>query len=250
MSPFAVLAGLACGTVLGLLGSGGAILTVPTLVYFLGVAPKSAIVVSLGAVAITAAVAAVTHWRRRNVNPPVAAWFAVFGVIGTYIGTLIGAAVPAAAQLIVFAMVMYGAAFRMLRRDADDLAPVASGGSAVRAGRIAAVGIGLGMLTGAIGVGGGFLIVPALVLFAGLSMPQAIGTSLVVVTANSAAGFAGYLGKVDVDWRLFATFTGIAVAGGFLGVAISHLLSAKRLRSGFAWFLVVTASYMLWREIG
>ncbi len=250
MSPFAVLAGLATGIVLGLLGSGGAVLTVPTLVYLLGVAPKSAIALSLGIVAITAAIAGVTHWRRRNVNLPVAARFAGFGMIGTYVGTRIGVALPGAVQLVVFALVMYGAAFRMLRRGADDVPPVASGRFAVRAGRIAVLGTGLGVLTGVIGVGGGFLIVPALVLFAGLSMQEAIGTSLVVVTTNAAIGFVGYLGTVDIDWRLFVTFTSIAVAGSFLGAALSRRLSAERLRTGFAWFLVVTASYMVWREIG
>ncbi len=250
MSPFAVLAGLATGIVLGLLGSGGAVLTVPALVYLLGVAPKSAIASSLGIVAITAAIAGLTHWRRGTVNLPVAAGLAGFGMIGTYGGTRIGIALPASVQLVVFALVMVGTAVRMMRRGADDTPSTASGGFAVRAGRIAALGTGLGVLTGVIGVGGGFLIVPALVLFAGLSMPEAIGTSLAVVTTNAAVGFAGYLGKVDIDWRLFVPFTVLAVAGSFLGTALSRRLPAERLRAGFAWFLVVTASYMVWRQIG
>jgi uncharacterized membrane protein YfcA len=249
MSPFAVLAGLATGIVLGLLGSGGAVLTVPALVYLLGVAPKSAIAMSLGIVGITAAIAGVAHWRRDNVDLPVAAGFAGFGMIGTYVGTRIGIGLPAAAQLVVFALVMYGAALRMLRRGADDVPPAASGRFAVRAGRVAALGTGLGVLTGVIGVGGGFLIVPALVLFAGLSMQEAIGTSLVVVTTNAATGFVGYLGTVGIDWQLFVTFTAIAVVGSFFGAAISRRLSAQRLRTGFAWFLVITATYMVWREV-
>ncbi len=263
MLPLAILAGLATGLVLGLLGSGGSIVILPALVYLLGVPIKSAIAMTLGTVGLTAAIAAAAHWRRGNVNIPVAAIFGTFGAAGTFAGTRLGLITPEAVQITLFAAVMYAAAWRMFRP--ATLAPAGDGAllrldaaengatlvviDARRAGGIAALGIGVGVLAGVVGVGGGFLIVPALVLLAGLPMKEAIGTSLAIVTANTAVGFAGYLGKVAIDYRLLAIFVVVAIAGSLVGTAVSRRLSAMALKRGFSVFLVVVATYIVARQI-
>jgi uncharacterized membrane protein YfcA len=260
MSPIALAAGLATGFMLGLFGSGGSIITLPALIYLAGVATKPAVAMSLGIVGVTAAISVVTHFRRGNVDVPVAAVFGLFGVIGTYVGARIGILVPALLQLLLFAGTMFVAAFRML--NPREIAPRTTelvrldGDRAGRmicldlssAGHIAAHGIVVGVLTGIVGVGGGFLIVPALVLLSGLPMKKAVGTSLVVVAAKSFAGFAGYLGAVAIDYTLMAAFTAIAVAGSFLGGGLSHRMSPESTRKGFAVFLVIVAGYIVVRE--
>lgn len=260
MSPFAILAGLATGLMLGLLGSGGSIITLPALIYLLGVGTKPAIAMSLGIVGVTAAISAVTHWRRGNLNLPVAVVFGLFGSAGTYLGTRIGLATPEVVQLLLFASIMYAAAWRMFRPSRAEPRGGAlvrldcSGAAAMvcldmaRVGSIAAMGVGVGTLTGVVGVGGGFLIVPALVLLAGLPIKQAVGTSLAIVAANAFSGFAGYLGTVAVDYALMAMFTALAIAGSFLGSTISRRVSADGLKKGFAVFLVAVASYIIIRE--
>lgn len=260
MSPFAIGAGLATGLMLGLFGSGGSIITLPALMYLLGVEAKPAIAMSLGIVGVTAAISAITHWRRGNVNLPVAAVFGLFGVVGTYGGARLGVVTPELVQLLLFAAIMYAASYRMFRPGTavpktDMLVRLDCSGAATmvcfdvsRVGHIAAHGIVVGVVTGMVGVGGGFLIVPALVLLSGLPMKQAVGTSLVIVSAKSFAGFAGYMGAIAIDYPLMATFTGIAVAGSFLGSAMSRHLSAEGLKKGFAVFLLVVASYIVFHE--
>ena len=114
--------------------------------------------------------------------------------------------------------------------------------------KIIGVGVGLGLLTGTVGVGGGFLIVPALVLLLGLDMKQAIGTSLGVISLNAASGFVGYLGQVTMDWVLMAGFTAVAIGGVFGGAALVPLVSQQKLRQGFALFLIAVAAYILIRR--
>ena len=254
-------AGLATGIVLGLFGSGGSILAMPALMYLLGVEPKPAIAMSLGIVAVTAAVSAAGHWRQGNVNLPVTAVFGLFGAAGTYVGARIGVVTPDLVQLVLFSAIMYTAAYRMLRPSAAEpkghslVLPGCPGGATVvcldyvRVGHVALHGIVVGMLTGMVGVGGGFLIVPALVLLSGLSMKEAVGTSLVIVVAKSLAGFAGYVGAIAIDYTLMAGFTGIAILGSFAGTTVSKRLSQAALKKGFAVFLILIASYILVREL-
>lgn len=260
MSPLAIVAGLATGLMLGLFGSGGSIITLPALMYLLGIEAKPAIAMSLGIVGVTAAISAVTHWRRGNVNVPVAAVFGLFGVMGTYGGARLGVVTPVMVQLLLFAAIMYAASWRMFRPvtvepKVDALVRMDCSGAATmmcfdlsRFGHIAAHGIVVGVVTGMVGVGGGFLIVPALVLLSGLPMKHAVGTSLVIVSAKSFAGFAGYMGAVAIDYSLMAAFTGIAVAGSFAGSAVSKWMSADGLKKGFAVFLVLVATYIVVRE--
>ncbi|WJW76500.1 sulfite exporter TauE/SafE family protein [Thiohalobacter sp. IOR34] len=257
MSITVIIAGLVTGMLLGVFGSGGSIITLPALIYLLDTEPKAAIAMSLGIVAITATLAAVQHWRRGNVNLRVTAVFGLFGVVGTYAGARLGVITPVVVQLVVFALVMYAAAWRMLRPQPQ---PRSVGAMAVadcpdghceelEYAHIALHGIGVGILTGVVGVGGGFLIVPALVLLSGLSMKRAVGTSLAIVAVKSFAGFAGYAGAVAIDYDTMAAFTLIAIAGSVAGGHLAHRLPADRLKRGFGGFLVLVASYILIKQL-
>jgi uncharacterized membrane protein YfcA len=260
----AILAGAATGIVLGLFGSGGSIIATPALLYLLDVAPKSAIAMSLGIVAVTATIAALDNWRRGNVDVSVAAVFGLFGVAGTYAGARLGVVTPVVIQLVVFALVMYAAAWRMLKP--ARLVVPASGGATVSASGGAAVlpctglfspcmahmalhGVGVGVLTGFVGVGGGFLIVPALVLLSRIPMKIAVGTSLAIVAVKSYAGFAGYMGAVPIDWALMGGFTAVTVVASFVGTRIAHRFSQDALKRGFAVFLLFVASYILLKSV-
>jgi uncharacterized membrane protein YfcA len=260
MDIFAILAGLATGMVLGLFGSGGSIIALPALMYLLHIEPKSAIAMSLGVVGVTATLSAIDHWRRGNVDVRVALVFGVFGVVGTFAGARLGLLTPIVIQLGLFALVMYAAAWRMLKpakllaSAADEVVSV-GGGTAALGGcndffspcmtRIAMHGIGVGVLTGLVGVGGGFLIVPALVLLSGIPMKQAVGTSLAIVAAKSYAGFLGYMGGVPIDYALMGAFTAVTVIGSFVGTRLAGRISQAGLKKAFAWFLVAVATYIL-----
>ncbi len=255
MTLSALLAGLVTGLVLGIFGSGGAIITTPALLYLLQVDPKQAIAMSLGIIAITATLTALQHWRRGNVNLKVTAVFSLFSVAGTYLGARGGVLTPVVIQLTVFALIMYAAAWRMLRpvRQHQSVGSAAvtynffdSPRSIVK---VSAVGLVVGAVAGLVGVGGGFLIVPALALLAGLPMKQAIGTSLAIVSLNSVSGFAGYVGNVPIDYYLIGVFAAVAVIGSIIGTRIAHWLSADHLKRFFAIFLVFVASYILLKNI-
>ena len=258
-----ILAGAITGIVLGLFGSGGSIIAMPALMYLLDVEPKAAIAMSMGIVAVTATISGWDNWRRGNVDVRVAAMFGLFGVVGTYAGARLGIYTPVTLQLILFALVMYAAAWKMLQKkkqpqpQATQLAGAGGANVAVteaeiiqaHMGHIALHGVGVGVLTGLVGVGGGFLIVPALVLLSGIPMKIAIGTSLVIVAAKSYAGFAGYIGSVPVDWAMMGAFTLLTVAGSFAGTRIAHRFSHERLKKSFAIFLVVVATYILLKSV-
>lgn len=254
----AIISGAITGIVLGLFGSGGSIIAMPALMYLLNVPTKSAIAMSMGIVAVTATVSGWDNWRRGNVDLKVAMMFGLFGVIGTYSGARLGVYTPVQVQLTLFALVMYGAAWKMLQRKKQPIAQLATAGGpslpeeraiSAHMGHIAAHGIGVGVLTGLVGVGGGFLIVPALVLLSGIPMKIAIGTSLVIVAAKSYSGFAGYVGAVPVDWTTMALFTTVTVAGSFVGTRIAHRFSQEMLKRSFGIFLMFVASYILLKTV-
>ena len=263
MDSLALLAGAATGLVLGIFGSGGSIIALPALMYLLHGEAKSAIAMSLGVVAVTATLSALDHWKRGNVDVRVALVFGLVGVGGTFAGARLGLMVPVTVQLALFAAVMYAAAWRMIRQPALQAAAaggVVANGQGTAAlgcreffspcmGHIALHGIGVGVLTGVVGVGGGFLIVPALVLLSGIPIKLAVGTSLAIVAAKSYAGFAGYLGGVSIDYALMANFTAITVLGSFLGMRLAHRLDAELLKKSFAIFLAVVASYIVFNSV-
>jgi len=250
MTPVILLAGAATGMVLGIFGSGGSIVAVPALLYLLDVDAKQAIAMSLGIVAVTATISAFDNWRHGNVNLRVSAVFGFFGVLGTYGGARLGVLTPVIVQLVLFALVMYAAAWKMLAKKA-----AVAGGHAepapdepvlgARLAHIAGHGVVVGLLTGLVGVGGGFLIVPSLVLLSGIPIRQAIGTSLAIVAAKSYAGFAGYVGAVPINYALMGSFTAVTVVSSLVGTRVARRLPGELLKRGFAWFLVIVASYIL-----
>ncbi len=234
------------GLSLGLLGGGGSILTVPVLVYVMGFGPKEAIAASLGVVGTVSLVGSLAHWRVGNVDLRMALLFGAFAMGGAYLGAHLSAFVGGQTQLVVFAGVMLLAAASMLRGRSGP-----EGGEAPRAPRLAttaAVGVGVGALTGLVGVGGGFLIVPALVLLARVPMRQAVGTSLLVIAMNSAAGLAGYLGRVEVPWGFVAVFAAVASGGIVLGSRLVKRVPQEALRRGFAVFLLAMGSFILYQN--
>ncbi len=248
MMLLALFSGVFTGLALGIFGSGGGIVVVPALIYLLHLPPKEAIAMGLGIIAITAVLSAWDHWRAGNVDLRVASVFAPLGVAGTYVGARLGTAVPIAFQLGLFAVVMYLAAIRMLRKRSDG--PVeAERSDNARVALLIAAGVGVGLLAGVVGVGGGFLIVPALVLLAGIPMKRAVGTSLAVVSLNSLSGFAGYLGAVAVNYSVMGAFAAVTVLSSFTGARVARHWPAEKLKQSFAWGLVLVASYMLLKSV-
>lgn len=238
------------GVSLGLLGSGGSILTVPVLVYLAGQPEKVAIAGSLavvGAIALAGALPYVFHGR---VNWRSVAWFGVPGMAGTWLGAWSSQFVSGTVQLTIFAVLMLSAAWLMFRPSLHGPADAHSR----PVFRIAVDGLVVGAVTGLVGVGGGFLIVPALVLLGGLDMAVAIGTSLVIIGLKSISGFlehmhvlAGF--NLELDWSLLGVFIAIGIAGTLLGGHVGRRIPQHRLRQIFAAVLVVVATGMLWQTL-
>jgi len=244
------LGALAIGISLGLLGSGGSIFTVPALVYLAHEDEKVAIASSLGIVAGISLVAAVPYARRGEVDWRSVLRFGVPGIVGTYGGAWLGGHVGARFQLALLAVVMIAASGLMLRKPCD------AGSSREHATWLVALeGLAVGVLTGLVGVGGGFLIVPALVLLGGLPMRRAVGTSLVIITLKSLAGFAKYVQVLAglglaIDWRVLGLFTAVGIAGSLLGGRVSAWIPQRALQRTFAAVLVLAGAGILasrWR---
>lgn len=236
------------GLSLGLLGGGGSILTVPIFVYVVGFGAKEAIAMSLAVVGATSLLGAVGHWRGGNLNLRVALVFGAITMAGSYVGSRLSALFSGAAQLALFAVVMLVAAFFMFRGRGSVDAAERAAGDRLPIGLIATPGVAVGVLTGLVGVGGGFLIVPALVLLGRVPMKEAVGTSLLVIAMNSAAGFAGYLGRVQMAWTFMAVFTAVAAVGIFIGTWLVRFVPQRALRRAFAVFLVVMGGFILYRN--
>ena len=243
---------LLVGLVLGLLGGGGSVLTVPILIYVLHVPVKPAIAMSLCVGGIVAFIGFLSHLRQRTVRARVALIFGVFAVVAAFAGARLARHIPEVVQLVIFAIVGLVGSVLMLRggfkRSAVQEGPFEFKFAPRAVTLLALQGLVVGFLTGIIGVGGGFLIVPALVLVAGLPMRIAIGTSLLVITMNALAGFAGYLGHIEIDWNLVAWFTSIAAVGSIVGSAISKQVPQQKLRQVFGYLLIAVSLYVLYRR--
>lgn len=238
--------GLLVGVALGSLGGGGSILTVPALVYLLGQSPMVATTASLIIVGLTSLVGLIPHHRRGNVRLGRGAIFGVLGVLGSFLGARLAVGIPSEWLLSAFALLMLFVAAMMWRRQrrTKPAEPAPSEG-AVRPLRLVLAATGVGLLTGLFGVGGGFAVVPALVLVLGLSMPVAVGTSLLVIALNSATALAFRLGNgVELDWAVIGGFTVFAVVGSLLGSRITARLSPRMLTRAFVVMLVAVALYM------
>ena len=245
----AVLA-VAVGLTLGVLGAGGSILTVPIFLYVLKVPVKPAIAMSLPVVAVAALAGFLLHRRKGVVNPRVALPFGISAVVGAFAGARIAPFIDERVQLILFAIAAATAGVLMWRR--PSAAEPRAGSHPPRGSAVALLvfqGLGIGAVTGLIGVGGGFMIVPALVLLTGLPMTEAVATSLLVIALNAASGFLGYVGTVPLDWGLVAAFTAFTLVGIALGTRLSGRISAARLRRAFSVLVMLVAGYVVLRSV-
>lgn len=252
MTPMLLLAAalsLLIGVVIGLLGGGGSVLSVPMLIYAIGLEKKEAIATSLLMVGLTSVVAAIQHARARNVSWRTAALFGPASSAGAFAGGWVARFVPADVLLVVFALLMLGTASGMWRGRAPGVAEPPPPLTPGRVAFLLLLGLLTGALTGLVGAGGGFIVVPALTLFAALPVRLAVGTSLAVIAFNGLAGFAGYASHVRVDLALASVITASAIAGALGGVALSARVSPVGLRRGFAVVVVLVAAFLLVQQL-
>ena len=241
---------VAIGISLGLLGSGGSILTVPVLVYLIGQDEKVAIAGSLFVVGTIALAGSVQYLRAKLIDWHNVLVFGLPGMVGTYIGAALAAYLSGIMQLTLFAGVMLLASWFMLRP--INLGP--PGEHQPRATwKIAGDGLGVGVLTGLVGVGGGFLIVPALVLLGGMAMHRAVATSLVIIALKSYSGFYKYTDvleaqNLELDWNTLMIVTSLGIVGSFAGGKLANHLPQDTLKKSFGIFLIVMGIYILIRS--
>ncbi|MEZ4220518.1 MAG: sulfite exporter TauE/SafE family protein [Polyangiaceae bacterium] len=245
MMPLVILLSVLIGVSLGLLGGGGSILTVPILVYVAGVDAKAAIATSLLVVAATSAAGVVSHARAGRVRFRTGAIFGAAGMVGAYAGGRLAAFIPGVWLLVGFGLMMLATGFALLRGRGDQAPRVGE----LPVARVLLDGVIVGLVTGLVGAGGGFLVVPALVLLGGMPMNIAVGTSLFVIALKSSAGFVGYLHSVQIDWMLALTVTAAAIVGSFFGARLVGRISEAALRRGFAGFVLLMAVVILVKEL-
>lgn len=245
-----LLAAIVIGISLGLFGSGGSILTIPVLLYLLAMPAQLAIASSLFIVAMISLCGAIPHIWQRNVSWPHVVWFGLPGMLGTYGGAWLGTLVDSRWQLLVFALLMLGAAVMMWRSKTT----TSCSGKPLKHLNVISEGLIVGIITGFVGVGGGFLIVPALVLLAGLSLTTSIATSLVIITLKSFAGFIKYFSVftaqgLHFDWSAMSTIILAGIVGSYFGHWLSQYLPRKTLQRSFAAFLVLMALFVLSQSV-
>jgi len=245
------LLGFLIGIALGMLGGGGSILTVPVFVYVLHFEPKQAIGMSLFVVGVTSLAGAANYYRRQNVDFRIALLFGGAAMFATFIASHLASYISGAIQLFVFALVMLVAATLMFIRTGRRMPPLDHHTVPLTRRRMllfASKGLGVGTLTGLVGVGGGFLIVPALVLIGNLPMKRAVGTSLLIIAMNAGVGFLAYYGKIEIAWPLMLLITAVAIGGMLLGTKLARRVPAAVLRRAFAIFLVCMAFFILYES--
>lgn len=251
---------LVIGVSLGLLGGGGSILTVPVLVYLLAVDPVLATGYSLFVVGASSAVGAVTYFRKQLVDWKTALIFGIPSVMSVYatrmyIVPVIPDVLYAGENLVIskstgvmllFASLMVAASYSMIKNGKFN---TDEGERKFNYPLIFVEGIVVGVLTGLVGAGGGFLIIPALVVLSKLPMKMAVGTSLVIIAAKSLIGFVGDIQNQTIDWTFLLMFTGLAAVGIFIGSILSEKIHGNKLKPAFGWFVLVMGFYILGREL-
>ncbi|MHC3474834.1 sulfite exporter TauE/SafE family protein [Streptomyces sp. 7R007] len=242
-----IAASLLIGVSLGILGGGGSILTVPILVYLAGMETKQAIATSLFVVGVTSAAGVVSHARAGRVRWRTGLLFGLAGMTGAYASGRLAEFIPGTVLLVAFALMMIATAVAMIRgrrqapKKVHHELPVM---------HVLLDGIVVGLVTGLVGAGGGFLVVPALALLGGLPMTVAVGTSLLVISMKSFAGLAGYLASVHIDWTLAAVITATAVIGSLVGGLLAGRIPQDALRKSFGWFVAVMGVFVLSQQTG
>ena len=258
---FGYLGALLIGVVLGLIGGGGSILTVPVLVYLFSINPVIATAYSLFVVGTSSLVGSVKNFQKKRIRFKTAISFAVPAVIAVF--TTRKFILPAIPDVILhmdgflltkeigimifFAVLMLLASLSMIL-DRETLFENKEETEA-RYGSLVPLGFFTGIVTGLVGAGGGFIIIPILVLLAGLPMKKAVGTSLFIIALNSLIGFLGDLGHQKIDWPFLLLFTALAVLGIFLGVYLNRFVEGRKLKKGFGWFVLIMGIYILWKEL-
>lgn len=251
---------LLIGIVLGLIGGGGSILTVPVLVYLLFVNPVTATAYSLFVVGVSALVGAISNIKKGLVDFKTAIVFSIPAFIAVYITRrYLVPSIPDSlfyindfevtkdiGIMVFFAIIMLAASISMIRNKKPE--PDADTIVAYNYPLILVEGFVVGILTGIVGAGGGFLIIPALVLLAKLPMKKAVATSLLIIAIKSLIGFIGDIETLDIDWNFLLLFTGISVVGMFVGIWLNKFIDGKKLKNGFGWFVLIMGIYIIFKE--
>lgn len=256
-------AAITIGISLGLIGGGGSILTVPTLVYLMSIDPVLATSYSLFVVGTTALSGSLAYMKKGLVSYRTALIFGAPSIISVFLTRRY--LVPAIPEelftvggltltkgifiMVLFAVLMVLASFSMIRNRNGATADVPPHEQHFNYPLIFLEGLIVGAVTGLVGAGGGFLIIPALVLLAELPIKLAVGTSLLIIAVNSLIGFTGNLGHQPIDWLFILGFTALAIAGIFIGSYLSHFVSGKKLKPAFGWFVLVMGIYILVKEL-
>lgn len=236
-----IVLGFAIGLILGLLGGGGSILTVPALVYVVGLSPRAAVSASLVIVGLNGITGALFQRSHGTLNWHVAVLFGGVGMAASYLAAGVSRQFSPILLMIAFAVLMLVIGSLMILRKQADKPQRERANLTI----IVFSGIGVGLLTGFLGVGGGFLIVPALVLLVGLPMKQAVGTSLIIIAMNSLAGFLGHLSDFSVDAALLAIFIIAGIVGTNLGTRLARRADPRILRQLFAIFVIGLGLFLL-----
>lgn len=256
------LASILIGISLGLIGGGGSILTVPVLVYLFHVEPVLATAYSLFIVGSSSLVGAWPKYKQGFVNLKTAIIFGIPSIIAVFatrkfllpaippeLGTISGFGITKSLlMMLLFAILMVAASFSMIRSKSSNV-DVKEEAQQFNYPMILLEGALVGMLTGLVGAGGGFLIIPALVMLSKLPMKQAVGTSLLIIAAKSLIGFTGDLGKSTIDWTLLLSVTALAIIGIFVGDKLSKHIDGNKLKTGFGWFILVMGLYIIIQQI-
>jgi uncharacterized membrane protein YfcA len=239
--------GFGIGGSLGLLGGGGSILTVPALVYLIGQSPQAAVTTSLAIVGANSVLGAFFHRSQGTMNWRVALIFGGTGMVVSYFAAGLSKQFSPSALMVAFALLMLIVGGLLVRQKPTPIAMQES--TSLKLWKVLAGGAGVGLLTGILGVGGGFLIVPALVMLVGMPMHQAVGTSLVVIAMNSLAGFLGHLSGIPLDLPLIVAFIAAGILGTFAGARLNKLVDAYLLRKVFAVFVIGLAVFLLYDNL-
>ena len=238
--------GFSIGLSLGLMGGGGSLLTVPALVYLVGQTPQTAVTTSLAIVGANSLMGASFHRSQHTLNWKVALTFGGAGMLVAYLSAGLSKMMPGASLMIAFAILMLLVGGLMLKR-ANKVSVELSEPRPLPV--VIASGAGVGLMTGILGVGGGFLIVPALVMLVGLPMQMAVGTSLIIIAMNSLAGFLGHARDGSLNMTLTSIFTLAGLVGTFAGARLNKRLPAEKLQKAFAWFVIMLALFLLYDNL-